>query len=457
MKRRSFLAGTAGVFLGVGASAARALTADEITEIAREAYLWGYPIVDNYAVLHSYALDPEGPEFKAPVNRISHARTVAGPGDRTIVAPNVDTPYSHAWLDLRAEPIVLTLPTFEAERYVSLQLIDAYTYILGYVTPRTNGNSGGVFLVAGPGWKGEVPDGIDGLFRSPTDLVLAFYRTQMLTPDDLERVHALQDGYRVAPLSEFLGVGAPASLPALDPIDPVDIRRNPDDMQFFKVLNWMLDLIPVLPEERDLRARFEMIGIGPSRGFSPVPATEAAVRGGMMQALGEMRARAGQIKSSAELFGSREFLGQDYLTRAVAAMIGIYGNAAEEFLGVGYQTDSLGRAFNGAHRYTITFPADGLPDVGAFWSITVYDAERFVYANEIDRYSINMSMLPDLARNVDGSITIHLQHGRPDDVLVANWLPIPATPFGLTFRTYLPGPAIREGRWLAPPVIRSGP
>ncbi len=428
----------------------------EITQIAREAYLWGYPIVDNYSVLYNYALDPSSPEYKAPLNRIGHARRVAGPGDRAIVAPNVDTPYSYAWLDLRAEPIVLSIPEFERDRYVSLQLIDGYTYILGYVTPRTNGNRGGNFLVAGPGWTGTAPAGIDGVFRSPTELVLAHYRTQVLGPGDLPRVHAIQDGYRVTPLSAFTGAAPPPAASPLAPIPPVDVRKRPYDMQFFRVLNWMMALMPPLPDEVEMRDRFGRIGIGAGRTFDPDAATRAAIEAGMRQALGEMQARAGQVQSSAELFGSREFLGRNYLIRAVAAMIGIYGNAAEEFLGVGYQTDSEGKPFNGANRYTITFPKDGFPDVGAFWSITVYDADRFVYDNEIGRYSINSSMVPDLVRNEDGSVTIHVQHDRPDEALVPNWLPVPKTPFGLTFRTYQPGEAIRSGKWHAPPVRRTG-
>lgn len=426
----------------------------EVTELAREAYLWGYPMVDNYAILYSYALAPNSAEYKAPLNEISHVRRVAGPEDRAIVAPNVDTPYSYAWIDLRAEPVVLTLPEFEPERYISLQLIDAYTYILGYVTPRTNGNAGGDFLVAGPGWKGTVPDGVEGVFRAPTDLVLAHYRSQILGPDDLKTLHALQDAYLVRTLSAFAGTEAPPQAPPLEPVQPLDVRKQPFDMQFFTVLNWMLRYMPALPDEAAMRDRFAAIGIGAGLDFQPDAQTRAAIEAGMQQALAQMQARAGTVRSSAELFGSREFLGQDYLIRAVATMIGIYGNSAEEYLGVGYQTDSEGQPFDGRQNYTITFPKGGFPDVGAFWSITVYDADRFVCANEIDRYSINSSMVPDLEANADGSVTIYVQHEKPP-ASVANWLPVPDTPFGLTFRTYLPGPAIRDGSWRAPPVVQT--
>lgn len=427
----------------------------EITEIACQAYIWGFPIVDNYSVLYKFSLDLGSSEYKAPLNHISHARTIAGPENRAIVAPNVDTPYSYAWLDLRAEPIVLSLPAFEQERYISLQLIDSYTYIIDYVTPRTNGHTGGNFLVAGPDWQGETPKSIKQVFRSPTELVLAFYRTQILTVDDIENVHKLQDQYLVRPLSAFLNIAAPPSAPPLQPIEPVDIRKQPLSFQFFNVLNWMLATMPVLPDEQELRNQFSTIGIRPGKPFAVSNTeTEKAITQGIKLALAELKERADRVKSSAELFGTRTFLGHNYLIRAVAAMIGIYGNAAEEFLGVGYQTDAEGKTFDGKHNYQIKFAADGLPPVAAFWSITVYTKEQMVYANRLNRYSISSLMLPVLLKDADGGFTLYLQHSSPGANKENNWLPVPKEPFILTFRTYLPGEAICQGKWVAPPVER---
>ncbi len=176
-----------------------------ISEIAQNGFVYGYASVDLYRILHDFALDPHAAEFKAPLNTFGHARGVASAEDRTVVAMNVDTPYSYAWLDLRAEPVVVTLPSFEADRYVSAMFVDLATYILGYVSPRTNGNRGGRFLVTGPGWSGDVPPGIDGIFACPTELCLVFLRTQLFGPDDQDRVAAIQDGCDVQPLSVFLG------------------------------------------------------------------------------------------------------------------------------------------------------------------------------------------------------------------------------------------------------------
>lgn len=442
--------------LGVGfAVPAHAIAAGyDLTAIIRDAYAYGYPIVDGYNVLHSYALDPQSPEYKGRLNQVHHTRRVTTPEDRAIIAPNVDTPYSHGWFDLRAEPIVLRIPRFEPMRYVSLQLIDLYSYIIGYVTPRTNGNRGGTFLLAGPGWDGPVPAGVDGVFRSPTELALGLYRTQLLTPDDLPAVHRVQDGFEAMPLSRFLGTPAPLPPPPLVAIAPLDLRQKPLDPQFLHILDWMLRLMPVLPEEAALRARFAEIGLGTAKGLQ-LPDGSPEVTAGMAAGLELIKARAARVRSSAELFGSRQMLGSDYATRAAAAMLGIYGNAAEEYLGVGYQADANGQAFDGSNRYRITFAPGALPPVGAFWSITVYTGERLLYANPLKRYVINSPMLPTLLKAADGSITLYIQHDSPGAALAANWLPVPAGPFGLTFRTYLPGAAIRDGSWRAPPVVRA--
>jgi hypothetical protein len=404
-------------------------------------------MVDTYNVLYSHCFDIGGPEYKGPLNAVHHTRNVASPVDRAVIAPNVDTPYSHAWLDLRAEPLVLTLPAFEAERYVSLQLFDLYTYITGYVTPRTNGNAGGDFLIVGPDWQGEVPPGIKGVFRSTTWLAFGLYRTQLFGEDDLERVHAIQDGFRVTPLSAYLGQPAPPAAAPIKPVAPVNLREAPTSPAFLGVLDWMLRFMPQLPEDAAVRAQIAGLGLGHA-GEQP------AIMQGMQQALGTMGERAKQVRSSAELFGSREFLGSDYLVRATGAMLGIFGNSAEEFLGVGYQTDSIGQAFDGKHRYRIRFAPGTEPPVGAFWSITVYNAERLLYPTAIGRYVIRSRDVPGLKRDPDGGFTLLVQHDDPGEGMRSNWLPVPAGAFGLTFRTYLPGAAVRDGSWRAPPVER---
>ena len=443
MKLTRLLACLCSLFLG--GVYANSLTLPEITSIAKEAFIWGYPIVDNYSVLYDQALNPNSSAFRAPLNQISHAKNVATPQDKSIVAPNVDTPYSYAWLDLQAEPIILTLPKVKKGRYVAIQLIDSYTYIIDYIKPSHAGKTS--YMLVGPGWIGQAPKGIEKVIRADTNIVLALYRTELLNAKDIETVHSLQKQYLVQTLSEYESKPDPIK-PLLPPlVKPVDIRKDPTNIDFFTVLNWMLSSMPTLPQEINLRNQFAKIGIKPGEVFNPSsPEEKEAIIAGMQAGLQEMVARAGKVKSSAELFGSRAFLGNDYLTRAVAAMIGIYGNAAQEFLGVGYPADSNGKPFNGKNNYQIHFKKGQFPPVDGFWSITAYGADRFLYANSLNRYKLSSHMLPQFIEDPDGGVTFYIQHSSPGWDKEKNWLPVPNGPFILTFRTYLPKESIRNGQ-----------
>lgn len=428
---------------------------EQISAIAKEAFIYGYPIVDNHNIIYQYVLDKSSREYKAPFNQVGHNRNVTTPADTAIVSMNVDTPYSFAWLDLRAEPVVLTVPQFEKGRYVSVQMIDLYTYIVGYISPRTYGNTGGNFLMVGPGWHGAIPPGIKAVFHSPTQFLLALYRTQLFNAEDIQNVHNLQDQYQVQALSTYLDTPPPPPPPPFVKVKPIDVRKESESLQFFTILNVMLAYMPMLKEEAGLRGRFVKIGILPGAPFdAPDEKTATAVIEGMRQGLSAMYARAQTVKSSAELFGSRNQLKEDYLSRAVGALLGIYGNAAEEYLGVGYQADGEGNPFDGNHKYQIKFKADALPPVGAFWSITAYNASKFLIDNPINRYVINSPMLPTLAKDADGGFTLYLQHESPGKDRESNWLPVSQDAFNLAFRTYQPGQAIMDGTWQAPSVVR---
>ena len=428
----------------------------DIAALAREAFIYGYATVDLYNILYQYVADETAPEYKAPLNAISNSRQLASPEDKAIVAMNCDTLYSYAWLDLRIEPVVLSLPRFETNRYLSLMLADLYAYINGYVTPRTNGNAGGDFLVAGPDWNGPIPEGIKRVFHMPTQLALAFYRTQLFGTADLGAAHALQDQFLVQPLSRYLRSPAPQAAAPLRWCKPLEVRKEPGLLHFFTVLNWMLQYMPVLEGEMDLRRKLAAIGVEPAPTFhEPATAAErAALVQGMQVGQRDMMAFLGTVKSSAELFGSRETLGHKYINRATGAMVGILGNSAEEYLGIGYMGDAAGQPFDGAHCYRIKFGPHDLPPVQAFWSITVYDADMLLYANRLHRYVINSPMLDRLVKDADGGFTICVQHESPGADKESNWLPVPTGKFTLTFRTYQPGPAILDGSYHAPPVSR---
>src|SRR3984885_992887 len=202
--RRTLAIGTAAVLFTLqfnSLSAQTGVTPAEARAIAKEAYIYGFPLVDNYRVEYAYFVDRESPEFKAPWNQITNIPRVFTPADTAVQTPNSDTPYSWAGLDLRAEPIVLTLPQIEKERYYSVQLTDAYTFNFAYLGSRTTGNGGGSYLIAGPNWEGPAPQGVKKVIRSETELVIVVYRTQLFNPADIDNVKKVQAGYKVQPLS----------------------------------------------------------------------------------------------------------------------------------------------------------------------------------------------------------------------------------------------------------------
>src|SRR5687768_14350425 len=243
------------------ASAATSVQAQEVTAaearaIAKEAYIYGFPMVDNYRIQYAYFVDTKNPEYKGRWNQIINIPRVYTPADTAIQTPNSDTPYSFVGMDLRAEPVVLTVPPIEKDRYFSVQLIDWYTFNFDYIGSRTTGNDGGSFLIAGPGWKGETPKGIEKVFRSETAFVFAGYRTQLFSSDDLDNVKKIQSGYKAEPLSAFLGQSAPKAAPAVDFIKPLTADDERKSLEFFNILNFILQFAPTDPSETELMARF---------------------------------------------------------------------------------------------------------------------------------------------------------------------------------------------------------
>jgi hypothetical protein len=252
-----------GVLLAAAGCAGPGVTPEETRAIAKDAYIYGFPMVDGYRIIYTYAVDTANPEFKAPFNQINSSARVYTPEDRAVQTPNSDTPYSVLALDLRTEPMVLAVPPMEKERYFSLQFIDLYTHNFDYAGSRTTGNDGGRFLVAGPDWTGETPAGITKVIRSETDLAMVVYRTQLFDPSDIENVTRVQAGYTVQPLSAFVGQPAPPAAPAVTWMAPLPPAEQRTSLQFFSILNFVLRFCPTHPSETDLMARFATIGIGP--------------------------------------------------------------------------------------------------------------------------------------------------------------------------------------------------
>jgi hypothetical protein len=440
------------------------VTAEQTRATAKDAYLYGYPMVENYRVMYSYFVDKDDPEYKGGWNEIHNTARVFTPDDKTIQTPNSDTPYSTVGADLRTEPLVLTVPPIDRDRYYSLQFVDLYTYNIAYAGSRTTGNGGGRFLLAGPNWKGAKPDGIDAVVQSDTDLALVIYRTQLFGPDDLENVEKIQAGYQVTPLSVYLNQPPPPAAPAIDFVPPLTRDQEKTSPQFYDLLGFTMRLAPTLPTESELRTRFESLGIGPDRAFEPEKlngAMRSAVEGGMADAWAEFDAlKTNEVDTgkigSAQFFGTAADLKGNYLYRMAGAVLGIYGNTAAEALYPNFSNDASGAPLTGASKYTVTFPPGQLPPVNAFWSLTMYEMpQSLLVANPINRYLINSPMVPKLSKNPDGGYTIYVQHDPPEAAKMANWLPAPEGPFALISRLYWPKPDALNGTWKAPPPVKA--
>ncbi|MCC9608662.1 DUF1254 domain-containing protein [Blastopirellula sp. JC732] len=441
----------------------------EYREIAEEAFIYGFPMVMNYGVMNEYFLNPDSSQYKCPINQLFNTARVYTPKDTAVVTPNSDTPYSFICADLRAEPLVLTVPKIDPKRYFSFQLIDMYTFNYGYIGSRTTGNDGGTYMIAGPSWQGEKPEGIDKVFPCETDFSLAVIRTQLFDAADLENVKEVQAGYHAQPLSAFLKQPAPESAAKIDwpAVDEKAIKANP-----FAYLNFVLQLCPATgpaAAEKDLRAKFAKIGVEAGKPFDVDKLTDAqkeSLAAAMKSGMEKIAARAGSFGklingwSIGAAFGDRDFFHGDWALRAAAAKAGIYGNDAIEATYPLAHSDAAGNPLDGSqHNYTLTFAKDEFPPVQAFWSITMYDGKtQLLIENPIDRYLINSPMLPNLQKNEDGSLTIYIQKDSPGKEKEPNWLPAPDGPIYMVMRLYWPKempPSILppgEGSWQPPGI-----
>lgn len=437
-------------------------------DIAEAGFTYGLPIVMNYAVMYEYAVDRNSGQFKAPFNQIRNEPNVFTYKDTAIVTPNSDTPYSFVWMDLRAEPIILSVPAVDPKRYYSVMLCDGNTYNYGYIGTRATGSEAGDYMVVGPDWKGATPAGIKKVFRSSTQFSLAGYRTQLFNADDLDGVKKVQAGYKVQTLSAYLNQTPPPPAPAIEfpKIDKELVKTN-----FFDYLDFALQFAPAEANETEIRAQLARIGVGAGKTFSFKDLSlEDKLEVGLGMKEGQRKvdeavANVGKDINGwrvASVPGDSAHYNGDWLKRAVAAQAGIYGNDAVEAMYPFTRVDSDGQTLDGSkHNYTLTFPSGQQPPVNSFWSLTMYDGKtQLLIENALNRYLINSPMIPAMKTNADGSLTLYIQNKSPGADKEANWLPAPDGPIYLVMRLYWPKdtpPSILpagDGTWQPPGVKR---
>ncbi|WP_406199963.1 DUF1254 domain-containing protein [Kitasatospora sp. NBC_01560] len=427
-----------------------------IRATAAEAWVRGYPILQNYRTMYAQAVDDADPKYVGGFGVFRHYSQPFTPANTDVVTPNNDTPYSWAWLDLRAEPWVLSVPA--EERYYVLPLHELDTVYAGFVGARATGPEPGDHLVAGPGWQGEVPPGIRSVVRTATRLIGIVGRTYLAdpSPEAVEELQGIQQQYRLRPLHEYAGTPAPRPVPY--PVWPVWREEVMDTVEYFSFLDFLLGFFPVLPAEADLRGRLTDLGIDGRGEFEPATlplAVRAEIERGIADGRAELEREAARTTGSSGLFGTREQLGTAYLRQAVGAKMGLYGLPAEEAWYAGWLADSAGNRPPDAsdHDYVLRFEPDRLPPARFFWSATMYTLpDRQLVDNPLDRYSIG-DRTPGLVRDRDGGLTLYVQHKRPADAQhSANWLPAPDGPFTVVIRLYGPDASALDGRWTLPPL-----
>ncbi|MGZ8273111.1 MAG: DUF1254 domain-containing protein [Burkholderiaceae bacterium] len=435
----------------------------EAQQAGVEAVVYGLPLVimDITRAKTTNVAAPGG--FDAPVNQFVHVRAFPDASFRDVVRANVDTLYSSVWLDLSKEPMVLSVPDTRG-RYYLMPMIDAWTNIFASPGKRTTGTKAGHFAITGPGWSGPLPKGMQEL-KSPTNMVWIIGRTQTNGPKDYAAVHAIQDGYKLVPLSAF---GKPYTAPK-GQVDPaVDMKTPPVEQlkkmtteMFFNRLAQLLKINPPPPAEAAVLGKLAQIGVVPGEKFDPSkldPAVAKGLQNAFAVAMEKLDAASKQTgapvngwRVPAMVLGN---FGTEYGVRAVVALVGLGANLPADAVYPSAFVDGDGKPLSGANRYVVHFDKGATPPVNAFWSVTMYDAQSFFVDNKLNRYAIS-SWMP-LRRNADGSLDIYIQNESPGKDKEANWLPAPKGDFNVTMRMYWPtdkSPSILDATW-KPSAIR---
>lgn len=416
---------------------------------AFNAAIFGFPQDGMYRRLSREVLDPA--TRVAGFNAYFHFRRLATPDLAPFPAPNNDTLYSTAWIDLRREPAILSMPD-TGGRYYTAHVMDMTTETIANVGLRADGAKAGLFALVGPGWTGDLPAGVKRVIRCDTAFAYVLLRVLVDGPDDVAAVNALQDGFAIASLSRFnrgeTGAGDET---------PPPLYSAANAVERLAMLDRVLRMSPVRAEDKGMVASFATIGVGPetaSLRIVPPPGIVAEAERAARAVISSVGLRTGRIVEGWRMpplaIGR---YGVDYLQRASVWDGGPLANTPDESFYPTAVLDADGKPLDGATaKYVLRFPANALPPVDAFWSLTMYRMDNgALVANPIERYSIG-DRTRGLVRGSDGSLTISVQTDRPQGE--TNWLPAPKAPFYMVLRLYGPAKAALDGAWLPPPVRR---
>jgi len=437
---------------------------DEALAIGTDAYIYGYPLVTMEFTRRVLTNVVEPKDTHAPMGQFFDSKTYPDASFRDVTAPNADTLYSTAWLDLSEGPYVLSLPD-EKGRYYLMPILSAWTDVFAVPGKRTSGTKAQTYAITGPDWKGELPKGVEQI-QAPTNMVWVLGRTYCTgTPADYEAVHAVQREYKLVPLSAY---GKPYTPPpgrfdpGIDMKTPVRDQVNGLDAQtYFRLLAALMKDNPPTAADAPMVARMAKIGIVPGKDFDMAKLDPDVARG--LQNV----PKAAQAKIMAEFknmgtevngwtFSTKlGVYGTDYAQRAFVTAIGLGANRPQDAIYPTSKVDAGGKPYDGANRYVMHFPKGRTPPVNGFWSLTMYDQNMFFVPNDLNRYTLSSRF--KFKYNRDGSLDFYIQKDSPGKDKEANWLPAPDGKFVLMLRLYWPKespPSIIDGSWKPPAVER---
>lgn len=393
----------------------------------------------------------------APVNQMSYSTRLATANDTDVVAPNADTLYNIAWLELGKEPIVLHVPDTNGRYYVQ-QMLDAYTNTFNSVGQRTTGTGEGYFAIVGPEWNSSLPPGLQ-MIKSPTNSVWIIGRILVRGESDLHNVLELQKQFTLIPLSQYGKPVVPAKNETLaDLKEAIVSPYAQDSIRFFEELCVALKNNPAPAGEAALMAVFDRIGLG--KNETPYEINlDPAIADGLSRAIkdGDQIVKSSWMNRKGFYINGWTYntkigtYGYDYLLRAAITEGSLGANVPEEAIYAKTQTGTDGQPLNGANKYLIHFDKGNLPPVNAFWSLSIYNTTTHLFVpNSINRYSVS-EQKNKFMYNPDGSLDIPIQR----DELAgkeSNWLPAPEREFYIILRMYLPGPTVLNGTYQIPQV-----
>ena len=430
------------------------MLSDELRTLSYEATVYFYPLVTMDVTRLVTVNTPTGAKpMSGPPNMFQHIRAFPTADFRSVVRPNFDTLYSPAWLDLTGGPVILHAPD-TADRYYLLPLLDMWSDVFAVPGKRTTGTGAQDWVITPPGYHGQLPDGLP-VIAAPTSYVWIIGRTQTNGPADYAAVNQVQDGYRITELGEPRAHAIDADYDTS--IEPLKFVNGMAPLDFFAYAADLLAIHPPHPTDFSQLARLTRMGIVAGKPFNAAGFSaderaelEAGWHAALQDMMGSVASMGRRVNGWTMLTDTMGVYGDAYLRRAVVAMIGLGANQPEDAIYPVVTADADGYPMDGGKDYVIHFDAGKLPPVGAFWSVTMYDAEGFQVANELDRFAIGDR--DPLRYNADGSLDLYLQHENPGSERESNWLPAPRGPLGVTMRLYAPKREVLDGTWNPPPV-----